>query len=705
MKKLKDFLKNIRFGPRSIPVMLFLLCLVAYGLFTPFLGYYWDDWEPIQVLRLYGLSEMWNYFRTDRPLSAWTYFVSAPLLGTTPWAWQGFAVALRYLTTLAMVWSLSRLWPERKRELAVAAALFAVYPIFMQQAIAVSYHQHWMGFLLYFLSIGCMLQAARQPEKAWLFHLLGVLAAGAHLAIFEYFAGLEVLRPVLLWVLLVHQEKANRNRLRGVLLHWLPYLLVIGGYAMWRLFLVAPQVETNYPTLIFDFFKQPLSTALHLVQLSVQDLVFFLFTSWYRTLTPEILGDWTPSMLLFAVAMVVTALGLVFYLLRLEAAPEDNPEGYRSRWVMEAFGVGLAAMVLGTLPVWVTDRQVWLPGLFSDRFGLAAMFGASLALAALLRWVASNWKKTALIAGILVGLAVGLQLRTANDFRWSWIRQQRVYWQLYWRAPAVKPNTIFLADNTLFPYVYPNFSFNVLYFSGNDPANMGLKFLYLKEALGNDPGFFSENKPYQKTFRNFVFNGHTQDIVLLYYDPPHNSNCVWVLTPEDVDNPYLSDRIRQALPVSGTRRILTEPTGALYPPREIFGEEPEPDWCYLYQKASLAKQTGDWQQVAALGDQAAEMGIAPDSTEANSPQEWLPFIEGYARTGEWERAAALTVVNSQIDSNYEPALCVLWERLKVEGPQDSDAEAAVDQVWQALECDTRLAARAEALGLPPAGQE
>ena len=58
MEKFKGYLKNIRFGPRSIPVMLFLLCLVAYGLFTPFLGYYWDDWEPIQVLRLYGLSEM-----------------------------------------------------------------------------------------------------------------------------------------------------------------------------------------------------------------------------------------------------------------------------------------------------------------------------------------------------------------------------------------------------------------------------------------------------------------------------------------------------------------------------------------------------------------------------------------------------------------------------------------------------------------------
>ena len=566
MEKVKLFLSKIRFQMRSTPIALLLICIISFGLFVPFLGFYWDDWEPIQVLRLYGLPEMWNYFRADRPLSAWTYYVSAPILGTSPWAWQAFVVLLRYLTALAMAWSLSRLWPERKRELIVAAMLFAVYPIFMQQAIAVSYHQHWMGFLLYFLSVGCMLQAVRRPEKARLFHLLGVLTVVAHLAIFEYFAGLELLRPVLLWVLVAQREKEWRKRLRGTLLGWLPYLAVIAGYAVWRLFFVTAQADTNYPTLVFDFFKQPVSTALHLLQLSVQDLVFFLFTSWYKTLTPEILGDWTPSLALFAVGAAAVAVGLMFYLSRLEAPQEDEPVPSRTRWAVEAFWMGVAAMVLGTLPIWVTDRQAWLPGLFSDRFGLAAMFGASLSLTALLRWLIHDWKKIAVVASILIGLGAGLQLRTENDFRWSWIKQQRVYWQLYWRAPAIEPNTIFFSDAALFPYVFPNFSFNVLYLSGDDPAKMGLKFLYLKDALVNDPGFFNENKLYEKTFRDFIFSGFSQDIVLLYYDPPHNSNCVWVLTPEDVDNPYLNARMRTALPASGTDRILAEPASADYPP-------------------------------------------------------------------------------------------------------------------------------------------
>ena len=126
---------------------------------------------------------------------------------------------------------------------------------------------------------------------------------------------------------------------------------------------------------------------------------------------------------------------------------------------------------------------------------------------------------------------------------------------------------------------------------------------------------------------------------------------------------------------------------------EIFGSEPEHDWCYTYQKASLAKQVGDWETVVELGDEAEAQGIAPDSTEANSPQEWLPFIEGYARTGDWGRAAELTIINSQIDSNYELMLCKLWERLETSGPQSEDAQAAAGRVWQELECDTRLAAQ------------
>ena len=39
-------------------------------------------------------------------------------------------------------------------------------------------------------------------------------------------------------------------------------------------------------------------------------------------------------------------------------------------------------------------------------------------------------------------------------------------------------------------------------------------------------------------------------------------------------------------------------------PPYLLGPEPEHDWCYYFEKAELARQQADWQQVAMLGDQA-----------------------------------------------------------------------------------------------------
>ena len=68
-------------------------------------------------------------------------------------------------------------------------------------------------------------------------------------------------------------------------------------------------------------------------------------------------------------------------------------------------------------------------------------------------------------------------------------------------------------------------------------------------------------------------------------------------------------------------------------PAQYFGSEPRRTWCYYYEKADLARQMGDWQQVAVLGDVAIEAGFAP-----KDDSEWLPFVEGYAAVGRCDDA-------------------------------------------------------------------
>jgi hypothetical protein len=94
-------------------------------------------------------------------------------------------------------------------------------------------------------------------------------------------------------------------------------------------------------------------------------------------------------------------------------------------------------------------------------------------------------------------------------------------------------------------------------------------------------------------------------------------------------------------------------------PVEIFGKEPEHTWCYYFQIASLAHQFGDWQAVSKLGDEAEGKGFSPAS-----PHEWLPFIEGYAHSGQWDKALDRTQRALEQSEEIAPACAGFGARSK-----------------------------------------
>jgi hypothetical protein len=61
----------------------------------------------------------------------------------------------------------------------------------------------------------------------------------------------------------------------------------------------------------------------------------------------------------------------------------------------------------------------------------------------------------------------------------------------------------------------------------------------------------------------------------------------------------------------------------------IFGREPAHSWCYYFEKAELALQLGDWQQVADLAGEASRQGLSPVDRV-----EWMPFLQAYAHLGD-----------------------------------------------------------------------
>jgi hypothetical protein len=93
--------------------------------------------------------------------------------------------------------------------------------------------------------------------------------------------------------------------------------------------------------------------------------------------------------------------------------------------------------------------------------------------------------------------------------------------------------------------------------------------------------------------------------------------------------------VQQVGAYSRVDRIV--PLGASpVPPRAIFGPEPAHDWCYYYQQASLARQTGDWVEIGRLYEQVRALNL-----ETDDKSELIPFFEGLVNLGRYEDARSL----------------------------------------------------------------
>ena len=185
--------------------------------------------------------------------------------------------------------------------------------------------------------------------------------------------------------------------------------------------------------------------------------------------------------------------------------------------------------------------------------------------------------------------------------------------------------------------------------------------------------------PVQRQLRSFWYNGSSQDSLVIYYEPG-GGRCLWVLSPQDEDNPELPEITLKALPAANLERIGSEPTPG-YPPEAIFGAEPEHDWCYYYQKAELARQMGDWEQVAGLADQALAQGFSP-----NKPQEWLAFIEAFTFTGRWPEALERSLHVWRVNHGLSARLCQLWERVETRSEIPVEQMAGLEQLRGKMGC-------------------
>lgn len=673
-------IKKLHFSARTIPAAFLLLCFLSFGLLIPRLGFYWDDWPFTWFAHLFGPAGFTSAFASDRPWLALIYMITTPIIGDSRVGWQIFGILTRCLAVFSAWWMLRQVWPRHTRAVTWAALLLAVFPGFAQQWISVIYSQAFIILAAFFASVGGMLVAARNPRRYWWLTLLCLLLSTFNLISTEYFYGLDLLRPVLLWLAFLPQGEPPRQRARRALFNWLPYLLVWGGYTLWRVQLMQSPGYRGYGVTatqngLSAFLMQGVKAAAEGLYTSAAQV-------WTQTLQ-------TLSHSLNLISLLVVAAGVLFslvFLLKLDLPEEAEAEGGEERadrWALQAAVVGVLAILLGRAPSWAAGLPFRLEFPY-DRFTLSTMLGSSLVVTAAIEYLVKTRVRRAVLLSLVIGLAVGQNFQNARAFQRDWEKQADFFWQLTWRIPGLQPNTMLLTDELPVTYYSDNSlsaPLNWIYAPEYRSGDMPYMLVFSSARLGGSLPSLEKNTPVRFEYRALTFNGNTSQSVVIYQPA---GGCVRVLDRtynNDPSFPNLPKPLTGMVALSNPKLILTDASPAARPPQRIFGAEPAHTWCYYLNKAELARQKGDWNTVAALGNEVQTLGYQPVYME-----EWIPFIEGYARTGSWKQAAYIAGLVNQKQPRAINGLCAALNRNERSVKDNPAGQQSLNDLRNSLNC-------------------
>jgi len=665
----------------STPLLLLGLSVLAFGIQTFWLGYYLDDWVVLYHIFRGGYERLAVYsFIVNRPYGAWPWWLGFNLLGYSPLGWQIWSIFWRWVTCVLLWMGFTKIWPEKKLQIAMASALFVVYPIFLQQTNSVTFSDHWICFALYGASILCMVLAIQ--HRRFFFPLTGLALIFSCLELFtlEYFVGLELLRFLLIWLLL-RDISQTKNRFLSTLGHSLPYVVLFGGFLIWRfVFMPTPGFDRNSPEILIGLLNDPLHTVPDAAIHAIQDVVEAFLGTWYKTYQPSAISALPLSNLAgWGIGLLAFLAACFFFLRQSRAEPEAERSGRENLiWI----GFCFLVMIAGLLPAWAIDQHLVTTGNYADRYGLAAMFGASLFLVSMSEFFLRRKHQIILIC-ILIGLGAGFHFRLENNFRYSWEKQTRLAWQMRWRMPGLQPDTAVYGDGVLSIGSWVDIAWvNFLYGKPNPSPSVSDDYWYF------DMNKFNEDrvpKPGQQLsesrFEHLHYQGNASDSIVIQFKTV-DQQCLWVIDSSDSANPYLNSRLKSVLPLSNLDRVIPAEAGSAAQLQSVFSPEPAHDWCYYFEKADLAVQQKQWTTVQQLWDEVENKKL-----NTAVPMEYLPFIHGTAAAGDIQTALAISKRAKEINHKVDVPICEAWKQIILNQSAAGDTTALQQEVRSQLGCD------------------
>ncbi|MBL8092235.1 MAG: hypothetical protein JNJ43_18020, partial [Anaerolineales bacterium] len=566
--------------------------------------------------------------------------------------WQILGLVIRFILGL-QVWSLLRqVFPTRTQSALWVALLFTVYPAYQQQWVALTHVNQELIPLIFLLSSFLLtVKIIRNENSPKYLIALAILLQILGLFSTEYFFGLEILRFCFIFVILAETIQNRKTLIQKSMVIWFPYFIVWIANAIWT---YSYHQSSDYASYDIDLVST--LSPLALINEFITTLSLSGFVSWLNTFSifSNIDGSVTQIIALF---IFIVSTFIVFFITQSKQEQFTNYKLPVTNTGLQLTVIGLITIFAGRLPSWAAGLPLRIEFDY-DRFFVSIMLGASLFIIGLAELTLREGRGKIILLSILIGISTAYQFSIANTFRRDWANQQEFFWQMAWRMPALKENTAVLTYELPFKYASDyqlTSSLNWLYAPDLDSRDIPYLLMYLKTRF--NVGEIKVDNPIEVQYRTVNFSGNTSDSVVIYKEA---DGCLRVL--DSVYNnaetvPDANVYLFEAIELSNPDLIILD---ASTPTMEktLFGSEHLHTWCYLYAKAEIARQLGNWEEVANLYRFAEKNGLAP-----KLPVENLIFIEAFAQTGNVENAIKLSERTIKSQPTLCPALKTLWNRV------------------------------------------
>ncbi len=626
-----------------------ILTIIAYGLLLPFTGFYWDDWPFAWIANFQGPAEFIPAFMPFRPFLGPIFNLTTSIIPVNPLYWQVFALFIRFIIGLSAFWMFNQIWKERPRTALFAALLILIFPGYSQHWVAFTHiNQELIPFIFYLLSFGFTFKAIRTQKP--IYTVIAVLLQVCGIFPTEYFFGIEGIRFLLLFSFF---QGGIIERFTKVFKQWLPHLFIWILNAAWLFYYYKFGPYNSY-----EVTATRSLTVSTLILEALDSLWKVGLYIWVQVLPLTFSSITAPASLLTLGLVAASLIFLTLYLSRTNLHDGTEPNFHAPTLVL----AGLVGILLGRLPSLAAGLPLTLQSSY-DRFMVSMMIGGSIFLIGIIEWLFKDHRLKAYVFIAVISLGVGQQFFNANIFRRDWQQQRDIYWQLAWRVPGLKPNTVLLTHQMPIDYE-TDISFtapiNWMYAPDYKGGSLPYLMLYTEKRIGGPTlPSFEPNTPITFPYRRSTFVGSTSQAVVIYM--PKNG-CLRVLDPSRGDAEIYSnlpDVLVNAIPLSDPSRIETNPSEPAVP---MFFAEPRHGWCYYFAKAELAQQQGDYSKAAALGDEAMSLGYQPEDQT-----EWLVFIQAYAMAGDFKTAEKLSMQMVKENARNRRGVCTVLNQVQAQG--------------------------------------